>query len=77
MEYENNKKKVEIQLQLTDYKQKTNRSNKRKLEKEVKNKTLNKDYFQKVVECENKILKGFNRDNLFEILELYKVNKNN
>jgi len=77
MEYENNKKKVEIQLQLTDYKQKTNRSNKRKLEKEVKNKTLDKDYFQKVVECENKILKGFNRDNLFEILELYKVNKNN
>jgi hypothetical protein len=77
MDNKNTTKFIEIQLQLTNNqndKKETKGKNRRKI-KDVKNKTLDKDFFQKVVECENEILKGFNRNNLFEILELYKVIK--
>ncbi len=68
----------EIQLQLTNIKQDKDNNQKnqiiqRKKIKDVKNKLLDKDFFQRVVECENKIIKGLNRNNLFEILGLYKV----
>jgi len=50
---------------------------KNKIKKQIKNQTLQNDYFQKLVESENKILKGFySRENLIEIIELYKVNYN-
>lgn len=44
--------------------------------KQRKKQTLQPNFFQKVVECENKIQKEYTQENLYEIIELYKVKKN-
>jgi len=53
--------------------QKLERRRKRKILKEITNKKLPVDYYQNIVELENIVLKDPNKENLFELINLYKV----
>ncbi len=56
---------------------KMERRRKRKSMREITNKILPPDFFQNIVELENIILKDPTKKNIFDLIDLYKVNISN
>lgn len=52
---------------------KMERLRKRRFFRQITNKNLPSNYFQNIVELENKMLREPTRDNVFELVNLYKV----